>query len=123
MNDNKFKNNNTSRNENSSEFRVICEYCGSYVDVQENMICPNCGAPLEEAIVKLQTKIKLENIEKHEEAAKREKQLQDMKDRDEVFDFIKALAGSAAGAGVARSLTGILGDFIKDDIKKSFRRK
>ena len=57
------------------------------------------------------------------EAAKREKQLQDMKDRDEVFDFIKALAGSAAGAGVARSLTGILGDFIKDDIKNSFRRK
>lgn len=30
--------------------KVICEYCGSYIDADQNETCPRCGAPLSEAI-------------------------------------------------------------------------
>lgn len=40
--------------------KVICEYCGSYVDVGENSTCPNCGVPLAGSIKTEQEKVLLQ---------------------------------------------------------------
>lgn len=30
--------------------QIKCEYCDSYVEVDDNLVCPNCGAPLGDAV-------------------------------------------------------------------------
>ena len=106
--------------------KVKCEYCDSYVDASENETCPNCGAPLSDAVITEETKKRLEKIEEEEKAEKRARELKEEKDRDDVFDLIKTIAGSAAGAAAAGTVTRVagkaLGDFIRKDLKDTFKK-
>ncbi len=72
--------------------KVTCEYCNSYVEADENLKCPNCQAPLGDAVKAEEERIKAEEEaqrQKEEEAA--EKQAQ----KDAVGNALKGIAGVA----------------------------
>ena len=110
-----------------NENKVCCEYCDSYVDINENETCPNCGGSLKDAVLKEKTRQRIEEIDKAERQKQAEKEEREAKDTDEVFDLIKTLAGSALGAGiigsVAKAAGRAAGDFIKEDMRQAFKKR
>ena len=103
--------------------KVCCEYCGSYVDTDENETCPNCGGSLKDAILKEKTKLRLAQIAEEERQAQLDKEAKEAQDTDEVFDLIKTIAGSAAGGAIAGALGRAAGEFLKEDLKGAFKKK
>ena len=103
--------------------KICCEYCGSYVSAHENETCPNCGGSLKDAILKEKTRVRLAQIAEQERQDKLAKEAKDAQDTEEVFDFIKTLAGSAAGGAIAGALGRAAGEFIKEDFKNAFKKK
>ena len=93
------------------------------MSVDENETCPNCGGSLRDVILKEKTRLRLEKIEAEEKSAEEAQRIKDEQDRDEVFDLIKTIAGSAAGGAIAGGLARAAGEFIKEDIKSAFRKK
>ena len=110
-------------NDENEKLKVCCEYCDSYVDADENEVCPNCGAPLREAIIKAETKRRLEKIDEEEKQRKIIQEEREAKDRDDIFDLIKTVAGSAAGGAIAGGLARAAGEFLKEDLKGAFKKK
>lgn len=107
----------------NDDFKVCCEYCDSYVDAGENEVCPNCGGSLREAIIREETKRRLEKIDEEEKQRKIHQEEREAKDRDDIFDLIKTVAGSAAGGAIAGGLARAAGEFLKEDLKGAFKKK
>jgi hypothetical protein len=107
----------------NDDFKVCCEYCDSYVDAGENEVCPNCGGSLREAIIREETKRRLEKIDEEEKQRKILQEEREAKDRDDIFDLIKSVAGSAAGGAIAGGLARAAGEFLKEDLKGAFKKK
>ena len=107
----------------NDEFKVCCEYCDSYVDAGENEVCPNCGGSLREAIIREETKRRLEKIDEEEKQRKILQEEREAKDRDDIFNLIKTVAGSAAGGAIAGGLARAAGEFLKEDLKGAFKKK
>ncbi len=72
--------------------KVTCEYCNSYVEADENLKCPNCQAPLGDAVKAEEARIKAEEeAQRQKEAEEAEKQAQ----KDAVSNTLKGIAGVA----------------------------
>lgn len=82
--------------------KVVCEYCGSYVEADENMRCPLCVAELGSAVKAEQARIAQE--EAAEQARLAEEKAQEAKE-EHVSEIIQGIAGvaSAVVAGVTAS--------------------
>ena len=82
--------------------KVVCEYCGSYVEADENMRCPLCVAELGSAVKAEQARIAKE--EAAEQARAAEEKAQEAKE-EHVSEIIQGIAGvaSAVVAGVTAS--------------------
>ena len=82
--------------------KVICEYCGSYVEADENMKCPLCMGELGSAV--LQEQQRQEQAEALEQQREVEEQAQEAKDEhiSEVIQGITSVA-TAFVAGRATS--------------------
>lgn len=90
--------------------KIICAYCDSYIDADENTVCPNCGAPLEDAVREEEKK------SEEREKAERELELEKEKIRIEAEEEGKYLAlglGAAAAALGATSKNGVVKKIIK----------
>lgn len=82
--------------------KVVCEYCGSYVEADENMRCPLCVAELGSSVKAEQDRLaKEEEAERQREA---EEKAQEAKE-EHVSEVIKGVAGVAAAvvAGLSSS--------------------
>ncbi len=110
-------------NNDGDILKVCCEYCDSFVSADENGNCPNCGGSLKDAIIKEETKRRLEKIEEEEKQRRILQEERDAKDRDDIFDLIKTVAGSAAGGAIAGGLARAAGEFLKDDLKNALKKK
>ena len=83
--------------------KVTCEYCGSYVEADENLKCPLCGATLGSAVdterARLQEQAELERQHEAEEAA------QEAKDAhiSEIIDGVASVATAFAANTAATS--------------------
>ena len=105
------------------DLKVCCEYCDSFVDADENETCPNCGGSLKDAIIREKTRRRTEKIDEEERQRQILQQERDARDRDEIFDLIKTVAGSAAGGAIAGGLARAAGEFLKDDLKNALKKK
>ncbi len=105
------------------DLKVCCEYCDSFVNADENENCPNCGGSLREAIIREETRRRIEKIDDEEKQRRILQEERDARDRDEIFDLIKTVAGSAAGGAIAGGLARAAGEFLKDDLKKALKKK
>ena len=73
--------------------KVTCEYCGCYVDVDENTTCPNCLAELGSSI-----KAEKERVDEEQEAEREreaEEKAQEAKD-DHISEIIQGVSNVAA---------------------------
>ena len=82
--------------------KVTCEYCGSYVDADENMKCPLCGGALEGAVEAEQKRV--EQQEEAEHQRELEETAQEAKEGhiSEIINGVASVATAfAAGKGIA----------------------
>lgn len=81
--------------------KIICEYCGSYVEPTESGNCPNCTASLGDSIKIQQERIKKEAEEKErKEEEKRKTELEQAhrdKEEEQLFDFGKEIVRTVIG--------------------------
>ena len=82
--------------------KVVCEYCGSYVEADENMKCPLCMGELGSAV--LQEQQRQEQAEAAEQQREAEEEVQEAKEEhiSEVIQGITSVA-TAFVAGRAAS--------------------
>ncbi len=77
--------------------KIICEYCGCSVEVDENMKCPQCGAPLGDAIKAEEERLKKEAEEKEAvEKAEAEKKEAEAAKAEKQKTIISAIASIGA---------------------------
>ena len=93
--------------------KVFCEYCGSYVDADENENCPNCNAGLGDSIRTQEERLKKEAAEKQrveeEKAAQKAKAEQEAKENEELFNLGKEIVKTAiGGAGIGSTIRGTI---------------
>lgn len=91
--------------------KIFCTYCDSYIDADENSVCPNCGAPLGDALKAEEKKLA------EKEKAERELELEKEKIRAEAEEEGKYLA---LGMGVAAAALGssVNSGIVKKAVKK-----
>lgn len=97
--------------------KVICDYCDSYVEIEENEVCPNCGGPLSNPITVEKTRQRLEMIELEEKVEARRQQEKAEKEQEENFELIKDIALGVAGSGLGGVIGRAVGNAIKKEIK------
>lgn len=83
--------------------KVTCEYCGSYVEADENMKCPLCDGALGSAVLSEQKR----SEEQQEEAYQREAEEKAREAKEEHI--------SEAIAGIASVATAIAGNVTRSD--------
>ena len=92
--------------------KVVCEYCGSYVEADENMKCPLCNGALGTAVQTEQ-----EHIEQQQEIAyqrEAEAKAQEAKE-DHISEVITGVANVATALAAGAGLSGVLGTSSSDD--------
>ena len=100
--------------------KIVCDYCDSLVEVDENTICPNCGAALGEALKAEFLRLEAKRKEEEERLAQLEKERKKQQDDDELFEFIKTLAFGSAGAAIGGNIgRKIVTEIIRDTKKKN----
>ena len=83
--------------------KVVCEYCGSYVEADENMRCPLCLGELGSAVQAQEARAEQKEEEERQQEA--EEKAQEAKD-EHVSEIIKGITGVATaliGAHAAAS--------------------
>lgn len=85
--------------------KVLCDFCGSYVDISENELCPNCGASLKEQIEKYRAKKQAVSLEMIKIQMEMEKERAKREERDKTIDIAKIalLSTISPVAGLARA--------------------
>lgn len=93
--------------------KVVCEYCGSYVEADENMKCPSCLAELGSSVQAEQERIAKE--EEAEQARQTEEKAQEAKE-EHVSEIIQGIAGVATAVvtGVTASSAAKNADDFRD---------
>lgn len=82
--------------------KIICEYCGCYVEADENNLCPCCAAPLGESIRAEEERLKKEEAEKAAaEAAKAQEEAEAAAKAEKEQAVIGAITGLASSIGAA----------------------
>ena len=84
--------------------KVICEYCDSLVEVETESVCPRCGGPLTDVMVKERARLQAE-----EEARKKQEQealekAREAEQNEQVLAIIGSVASSMVGRGLGRGL-------------------
>ena len=75
--------------------KIICEHCGTSIDLDKDKICPNCKAPYSKNQDYKQQEAELESqIKKEEERSKEIKEYQDYVKTD---DYIREVAEDKLG--------------------------
>ena len=87
--------------------KIVCEYCDSYVEVDENMKCPLCGGPLGTAIKAEQERIEQEKAaeaqrEADEAAREAEAKAQEAKE-DHISEIIAGITSVATAIITGKS--------------------
>lgn len=102
---------NTARKEMKT-MKLVCEYCDSYVDVDENNICPMCNAPLGSAIAAERARLQsLKAAEDNKELELLKMQQENLK-RQERMQLISTIGGAVAG-GLISYATGSRSSFLR----------
>ena len=82
--------------------KVVCEYCGSYVEADENMKCPLCCAELGSAVRTEQSRLaKVEEAERQYEA---EVAAQEAKD-DHISEIIQGVTNVATAIAAGKTVS------------------
>lgn len=84
--------------------KVICEYCDSLVEVETESVCPRCGGPLTDVMVKERARLQAE-----EEARKKQEQealekAREAEQNEQMLAIIGSVASSAVGGMIGRGL-------------------
>ena len=82
--------------------KVVCEYCGSYVEADENMRCPLCLAELGSSVRTEQDRVDQQEEEERQRVA--EEKAQEAKD-EHISEVIKGIAGVATAFVAGRATT------------------
>lgn len=85
--------------------KVVCEYCDSYVEADENMKCPLCGAALGAAVQSEQERIEAQEEAQHQREL--EVKAQEAKD-DHISEVITGVANVATAFAAGAGLSGTL---------------
>lgn len=80
--------------------KVVCKYCGSYVEADENMKCPSCLAELGSAVQ--QEEARLEEQEEAEQQREAEEKAQESKD-EHISEVIEGITSVATAFFTGRS--------------------
>ena len=97
--------------------KVTCEYCGSYVDADENMKCPLCGGALEGAVEAEQKRV--EQQEEAEHQRELEETAQEAKEGhiSEIINGVASVATAfAAGKGIAGAFSSTSSSSTSTDV-------
>ncbi|MCR5693836.1 MAG: hypothetical protein K6G89_02555 [Clostridia bacterium] len=76
--------------------KLICEYCDSYVEVNENAVCPCCHAPLGQTVRAEQLRIQKENEIALQRQAELEKQRLEAQKRQQNMQLIGTIVSGVA---------------------------
>lgn len=91
--------------------KLICDYCGAYVEVNTNNICPCCTAPLGDAVLAAEKKREeqknLEEAKKAAAIAAEKKAAEDARKKEMLMDIASTAAGVALGGIGRAALRGI----------------
>ena len=74
--------------------KVLCEFCDSYVDIDDNETCPNCGASLKEAIEAAAEKKAIIELEMLKIQGEMEKSRMEAERKNKILDLTTAAAVS-----------------------------
>ncbi len=86
--------------------KIVCEYCGAYVEVVSNNVCPCCTAPLGDAVIaaekKLEEQKKREETKRAAQFVAQMKAEEDARKKQMLMDIASTAAGVALG-GIGRA--------------------
>ena len=87
--------------------KVVCPYCDSYIEADENMNCPNCGGSVSTEVKEAE----LQEAQQREEAAAQQQKMQeeerDLRLLELVLGAFTGAMGTRRGRGLIRSLINI----------------
>ena len=80
--------------------KVYCEYCGSYVDAENSLICPCCTAPLGESVRRAREQAKQEELEAQERARQAQLEAQKQAQQEQTKQVITNLVSGLVFGGL-----------------------
>ena len=92
--------------------KVVCPFCDSYIEADENMNCPNCGGSVSAEVKDAEERCRREDSERREaEAAQQQKMQEEARDQRLLELIIGAFAGAVGtrrGRGLIRFIMNMI---------------
>ena len=92
--------------------KVVCPYCDSYIEADENRNCPNCGGSVAAEVKEAEDRFQQEEAQRKEaEAEMQKKQQEEEQDRRILEVLLAAVTGAVStrgGRSLIRSVVNML---------------
>ena len=84
--------------------KVVCPYCDSYIEADENMNCPNCGGSVSAEVRSAEDRFRQEETQRREAEAAEQKRIQEEERDQRLLEIILAAFTGAVGTRRGRGL-------------------
>lgn len=91
--------------------KVVCPYCDSYIEADENMNCPNCGGSVSAEVKEAEDLLREEEARRREEETAQQQKMQEeergMRLLELVLGAFTGAMGTRRGRGLIRAMINI----------------